>query len=42
MWIELRGEMMRRPDALTLEELCGCTHGAGIVGQTAACGTLET
>jgi hypothetical protein len=38
----VRKEIVRRLNALTLEELCGCTIGAGIVGRTTACGRLET
>jgi hypothetical protein len=42
MWIELRQEMMRRLDALTLEDLCCWARDTGIVGRTAACGRLQT
>jgi Rrf2 family transcriptional regulator, iron-sulfur cluster assembly transcription factor len=34
LWIELHAEMMRRLDALTLEELCSRAHQAGIAGRT--------
>ena len=35
LWLELEEEMMRRLDALTLEELCGRAHRAGIAGRIA-------
>jgi hypothetical protein len=41
VWLELQEEMMRRLDALTLEELCTRAHGAGIAGRTAECGDFE-
>jgi hypothetical protein len=39
--VELREEMMRRLDSLTLEEPCGCADRARIVGRTGASGRLE-
>src|SRR5215469_15593572 len=42
VWIELQDEIMRRLDALTLEELCGRAHSAGIAGQSAPCRDIET
>ena len=42
VWIELHEEIMRRLDALTLEELCGRAHRAGIGGRTVPCSDLET
>ena len=41
VWLELQEEVMRRLDALTLEELCGRAHRAGIVGRTTECGDFE-
>jgi Rrf2 family protein len=41
LWVELEEEMMGRLDALTLEELCGRAHRAGITGRTAECGDFE-
>ena len=41
LWVELQEEMMGRLDALTLEELCGRAHRAGIAGRTAECGDFE-
>ncbi len=35
LWLELEEEMMRRLDALTLEELCGRARRAGIAGRIA-------
>jgi Rrf2 family iron-sulfur cluster assembly transcriptional regulator len=33
LWLDLQEEMMRRLDALTLEDLCARAHRAGIGGQ---------
>jgi hypothetical protein len=41
IWLELHEEMMRRLDALTLEELCGRAHRSGIAGRAAQCGDFE-
>jgi Rrf2 family protein len=35
LWLELQDEMMRRLDALNLDELCGRAHRAGIAGRLA-------
>ena len=35
LWLDLQEEMMRRLDALTLEDLCGRAHRAGIAGHIA-------
>ena len=35
VWLELQIEMMRRLDSLTLEDLCGRAHRAGIAGRAA-------
>jgi Rrf2 family protein len=35
LWLDLEEQMMRRLDALTLEDLCGRAHRAGIAGRTA-------
>jgi Rrf2 family iron-sulfur cluster assembly transcriptional regulator len=34
LWLDLEQEMMNRLDSLTLEELCGRAHRAGITGRT--------
>ena len=34
LWLDLQQEMMQRLDSLTLEELCGRAHRAGIAGRT--------
>jgi len=34
LWLDLQQEMMQRLDALTMEELCGRAHRAGIAGRT--------
>jgi Rrf2 family iron-sulfur cluster assembly transcriptional regulator len=34
LWQDLQQEMMQRLDALTLEDLCGRAHRAGIAGRT--------
>jgi Rrf2 family transcriptional regulator, iron-sulfur cluster assembly transcription factor len=34
LWLDLQEEMMRRLDSLTLEDLCGRAHRAGIAGRT--------
>ena len=41
LWLELQGEMMRRLDALNLDELCGRAHRAGIEGRVARAGDFE-
>ncbi|HZT89268.1 MAG TPA: Rrf2 family transcriptional regulator [Stellaceae bacterium] len=41
LWRELEDETMRRLDALTLEELCGRAHRAGIAGRVAEGGDFE-
>ncbi len=41
LWLELQEEMMRRLDALTLEDLCTRAHRAGIAGRAAECGDFE-
>ena len=41
LWLELQEETMRRLDALTLEELCGRAHRAGIAGRAAEGGDFE-
>ena len=33
LWLDLQQEIMQRLDALTLEELCGRAHRAGIAGR---------
>ena len=33
LWLELQDEMMHRLDALTLDDLCGRAHHAGIAGR---------
>ena len=35
LWLDLQEEMMKRLDSLTLEDLCGRAHRAGISGRTA-------
>jgi hypothetical protein len=32
VWLDLQKEMMQRLDSLTLEDLCGRAHRAGISG----------
>ena len=41
LWLELQEETMRRLDSLTLEDLCGRAHRAGIEGRAAAGGDFE-
>jgi Rrf2 family transcriptional regulator, iron-sulfur cluster assembly transcription factor len=41
VWVELHEEIMRRLDALTLDELCCRAQRAGIAGRTAEGGDLE-
>jgi len=41
IWQELEEETMRRLDALTLEELCGRAHRAGIGGHGIGSGDFE-
>ena len=41
LWLDLQDEMMRRLDALTLEDLCGRAHRAGISGRTAEGGDFD-
>jgi len=35
LWIDLQAEMMQRLDSLTLDDLCGRAHRAGITGGAA-------
>ena len=35
LWLDLQEEMMRRLDGVTLEDLCGRAHNAGIAGRAA-------
>ena len=39
--VELQEEAMQRLDALTLDELCGRAHRAGIEGRVARAGDFE-
>jgi Rrf2 family protein len=41
VWLDLQQEMMQRLDALTLEDLCGRAHRAGIIGHLAQGGDFE-
>jgi Rrf2 family transcriptional regulator, iron-sulfur cluster assembly transcription factor len=41
LWIDLRQQMMRRRDGLSLEDLYSRAYGAGIVGRTAEGGELD-
>jgi Rrf2 family protein len=41
LWKELEDEMMRRLDALTLEELCGRAQRAGVAGRTIESANFE-
>ena len=41
LWLDLQDEMMHRLDAMTLEELCGRAHRAGIAGRINAAGDFE-
>jgi Rrf2 family transcriptional regulator, iron-sulfur cluster assembly transcription factor len=41
LWVELQDETMRRLDALTLEDLCGRAHRAGIEGRAVHAGDFE-
>jgi Rrf2 family iron-sulfur cluster assembly transcriptional regulator len=41
LWLELQEETMRRLDALTLEDLCGRAHRAGIAGRITQAGDFE-
>ena len=41
LWIDLAGEMMRRLDGLSLEDLCSRAYGAGIVGRTPEGGEFD-
>jgi DNA-binding IscR family transcriptional regulator len=41
LWLDLQEEMMRRLDALTLEELCARAHRAGISGRAAQGGNFD-
>jgi len=34
LWLDLQQEVMQRLDSLTMEELCGRAHRAGIAGRT--------
>jgi Rrf2 family transcriptional regulator, iron-sulfur cluster assembly transcription factor len=42
VWVALHEEIMRQLDALTLDELCGRAHRAGIACRTVECGDLKT
>jgi Rrf2 family protein len=41
LWIDLRDEVMRRLDSLSLEDLCSRAYGAGISGRAAEGGEFE-
>ncbi len=41
LWIELEDETMRRLDGLTLEDLCGRAHRAGIAGRIVQGGDFD-
>jgi Rrf2 family protein len=41
LWIDLQNEIMRRLDALSLEELCSRAVGVGIAGRTAEGGEFD-
>ena len=41
LWLDLQQEVMQRLDSLTLEELCGRAHRAGIAGRTTECTNFE-
>jgi Rrf2 family iron-sulfur cluster assembly transcriptional regulator len=41
LWLELQEEMMRRLDAITLDDLSTRAHRAGIAGRTAEFGDFE-
>ena len=41
LWKELEDEMMRRLDGLSLEDLCGRAHQAGIAGRVVEGGDFE-
>ena len=41
LWLELQEETMQRLDALTLDELCGRAHRAGIEGRVTQAGDFE-
>jgi Rrf2 family protein len=41
VWLGLEQEMMQRLDSLTLEELCGRAHRAGISGRSTSCADFE-
>jgi Rrf2 family protein len=41
LWVELEQEMMQRLDGLTLEDLCGRAHRAGIEGRIVQGGDFE-
>jgi Rrf2 family iron-sulfur cluster assembly transcriptional regulator len=41
LWQELHEEMMKRLDALTLEDLCSRAHRAGIAGRMTECTDFE-
>jgi Rrf2 family transcriptional regulator, iron-sulfur cluster assembly transcription factor len=42
VWVALHEEIMRQLDALTLDELCGRAHRAGIACRTVNYGDLES
>ena len=41
LWLELQEEMMRRLDALTLDDLCSRAHKAGIEGRVTQGGDFD-
>jgi Rrf2 family protein len=41
VWLDLQQEMMQRLDSLTLEDLCGRAHRAGITGRSTKCADFE-
>ncbi len=41
LWLELEEETMKRLDLVTLEDLCGRAHRAGIAGRTTECTDFE-
>ena len=41
LWVDLEQDMMRRLDSITLEDLCGRAHRAGISGRTTECTDFE-
>ena len=41
LWLDLQQEMMQRLDSVTLEELCGRAHHAGIAGRASEYSDFE-